>query len=34
MNLTRMRYRGLTKNSNHAFLVALAYNMKRAMKLA
>lgn len=34
MNLTRMRYRGLAKNSNHAFLVALAYNMNRAMKLA
>jgi len=30
----RVRYRGLSRNESHLNLVALAYNMKRAMKLA
>lgn len=34
MGLDRVRYRGLPKNQSHAFLVALAYNMTRSLKLA
>lgn len=34
MGMQRVRYRGLAKNRSHWFLVALAYNMKRAAKLA
>jgi IS5 family transposase len=33
MGMDRVRYRGLTKNRSHWFLVALAYNMNRAAKL-
>ena len=34
MGLRRVRYRGLTRNQSHWFLVALAYNMTRAAKPA
>ena len=34
MGYTRVRYRGLTRNLAHAYLLALAYNIKRAAKLA
>ncbi len=34
MGLTRVRYKGLDKNRSHLFLVALAYNMNRSLKLA
>jgi IS5 family transposase len=34
MGLARMRYKGLAKNRSHLFLIALAYNMKRSLKLA
>lgn len=34
MGLAQVRYRGLAKNRGHCFLVAIAYNMKRTLKLA
>ena len=34
LGLAQVRYRGLLKNDSHLQLVALAYNMKRALKLA
>ena len=34
LNYERVRYRGLARNASHLNLVALAYNMKRALKLA
>ena len=34
MGLAQVRYKGLAKNRSHWFLVALAYNMNRALKLA
>ena len=34
MGFVRVRYRGLVKNATHLNLVALAYNMNRALKLA
>lgn len=34
MGLRQVRYRGLARNRSHLFLVALAYNMNRALKLA
>jgi len=34
MDLAQVRYRGLVRNQSHCFLVALAYNMNRALKLA
>jgi IS5 family transposase len=34
MGMDRVRYRGLSKNRSHWFLVALAYNMNRVVKLA
>lgn len=34
LNYERVRYRGLIRNSSHLNLLALAYNMKRALKLA
>jgi len=34
MGMAKVRYRGLAKNKSHWYLVALAYNMKRALKLA
>lgn len=34
MGFARVRYRGLPKNESHARLLALAYNMKRSLKLA
>lgn len=34
MGMTRVRYKGLERNRSHLFLVALAYNMKRSLKLA
>lgn len=34
MGLTQVRYKGLARNRSHCFLVALAYNMNRALKLA
>ena len=34
LGLARVRYRGLAKNTAHLNLVALAYNMTRALKLA
>lgn len=33
MGLVQVRYRGLAKNRSHCFLVALAYNMNRTLKL-
>jgi transposase, IS5 family len=33
MGLAQVRYRGLAKNRSHWFLVALAYNMNRTLKL-
>lgn len=34
MGMTRVRYKGLDRNRSHLFLVALAYNMNRSLKLA
>jgi len=34
MGMTRVRYKGLAKNRSHLFLLALAYNMNRSLKLA
>jgi IS5 family transposase len=34
MGMTRLRYKGLAKNRSHWFLVVLAHNMNRALKLA
>ena len=34
LGFTKVRYRGLAKNTAHLNLLALAYNMRRAMKLA
>ena len=34
MGLAQVRYKGLARNRSHWFLVALAYNMNRALKLA
>jgi IS5 family transposase len=34
MSLAKVRYKGLARNRSHWFLVALAYNMNRALKLA
>ena len=34
MGFDRVRYVGLTKNASHLHLVALAYNMRRALRLA
>lgn len=34
MGMARLRYKGLAKNRSHWFLVALAHNMNRALKLA
>jgi IS5 family transposase len=34
MGFVRVRYRGLVKNASHLNLLALAYNMKRSLKLA
>ncbi len=34
LNYERVRYRGLARNASHLNLIALAYNMKRALKLA
>lgn len=34
MGMTRVRYKGLARNRSHLFLVALAYNMNRSLKLA
>lgn len=34
MGMRLVRYRGLVKNRSHWFLIALAYNMNRAVKLA
>jgi IS5 family transposase len=34
MGMTHVRYRGLLKNRSHLFLLALAYNMNRSLKLA
>lgn len=33
MGLAQVRYRGLAKNRSHCFLLALAYNMNRTLKL-
>lgn len=33
MGMTHVRYRGLAKNRNHLFLLALAYNMNRSLKI-
>lgn len=33
MGMQRARYRGLAKNLGHCFLLALAYNMKRAIRI-
>lgn len=33
MGLAQVRYRGMAKNQSHCFLVALAYNMNRTLKL-
>jgi transposase, IS5 family len=33
MGMTRVRYKGLAKNRSHLFLLALAYNMNRSLKL-
>ena len=34
LGFDRVRYRGLERNQSHLLLVALAYNMKRSLKLA
>lgn len=34
LGMSQVRYKGLAKNRSHWFLVALAYNMNRALKLA
>jgi len=34
LGFSRVRYRGLTKNQSHVMLLATAYNMKRALRLA
>jgi IS5 family transposase len=34
MGMAQVRYKGLDKNRSHLFLVALAYNMNRSLKLA
>jgi transposase, IS5 family len=34
MALDKVRYRGLMKNQSHIYLTAIAYNMKRSLKLA
>lgn len=34
IGLTHVRYKGIARNRSHWFLAALAYNMKRAVKLA
>ena len=34
MGLAKVRYRGRDRNKSHCFLVALAYNMNRTLKLA
>lgn len=33
MGMDRVRYRGLPRNQSHCFLIALAYNMNRSLKL-
>jgi transposase, IS5 family len=34
MGFDRVRYVGLAKNASHLHLVALAYNMRRTLRLA
>jgi IS5 family transposase len=34
MGLAQVRYRGLARNQSHCFMIALAYNMNRTLKLA
>ncbi len=34
LGFDRVRYRGLSRNTNHLALVGLAYNIKRSLKLA
>jgi IS5 family transposase len=34
LGFDQVRYRGLARNSAHLNLVALAYNMRRSLKLA
>jgi IS5 family transposase len=33
LGLARVRYRGLARNQNHLLIAAIAYNMKRTLKL-